>query len=86
VYLNFELVKYDNSFPHGTRFKTAYGRLIFYTDNVDELFSYFQNNKSISEYIVLETKPKDASWGERYFHLRDPEGYQLSFAQAVAQK
>ena len=24
--------------------------------------------------------PQDASWGERYFHMRDPDGHELSFA------
>lgn len=63
--------------------KTEYGRLIFHTSDVDELFSFFRSDKLISETIILETRPKDAPWGERYFHLRDPEGYQLSFAQPI---
>jgi uncharacterized glyoxalase superfamily protein PhnB len=25
--------------------------------------------------------PKDASWGERYFPIRDPDGHELSFAR-----
>jgi hypothetical protein len=24
--------------------------------------------------------PRDASWGERYFHMLDPDGHELSFA------
>jgi len=24
--------------------------------------------------------PQDASWGERYFHVPDPDGHELSFA------
>lgn len=24
--------------------------------------------------------PRDAPWGERYFHVRDPDGHELSFA------
>ena len=27
--------------------------------------------------------PQDASWGERYFHLPDPDGYELSFARPI---
>jgi Tn3 transposase DDE domain len=27
--------------------------------------------------------PKDASWGERYFHMPDPDGHQLSFARPL---
>jgi hypothetical protein len=30
-------------------------------------------------------RPRDAEWGERYFHLHDPDGHELSFAQPVAQ-
>jgi uncharacterized glyoxalase superfamily protein PhnB len=25
--------------------------------------------------------PQDASWGERYFHMADPDGHELSFAR-----
>jgi uncharacterized glyoxalase superfamily protein PhnB len=24
--------------------------------------------------------PRDAEWGERFFHLTDPDGHELSFA------
>jgi len=24
-------------------------------------------------------RPRDASWGERYFHMPDPDGHELSF-------
>jgi uncharacterized glyoxalase superfamily protein PhnB len=27
--------------------------------------------------------PTDAPWGERYFHLRDPDGHELSFAKLL---
>jgi uncharacterized glyoxalase superfamily protein PhnB len=27
--------------------------------------------------------PQDASWGERYFHLPDPDGHELSFARPI---
>ena len=27
--------------------------------------------------------PRDAAWGERYFHLHDPDGHELSFAQPI---
>ncbi|MGH9996937.1 MAG: VOC family protein [Nitrososphaeraceae archaeon] len=33
--------------------------------------------------ISFENEPTDASWGERYFHIRDPDGYLLSFAQLI---
>ena len=27
-----------------------------------------------------DTAPQDAEWGERFFHLTDPDGHELSFA------
>jgi hypothetical protein len=27
-----------------------------------------------------DTAPRDAEWGERFFHLTDPDGHELSFA------
>ncbi|MFV0258158.1 MAG: VOC family protein [Acidimicrobiales bacterium] len=31
-----------------------------------------------------EFPPRDAAWGERYFHLRDPDGHEVSFACPLA--
>ena len=28
-------------------------------------------------------RPRDASWGERYFHMSDPDGHELSFARPI---
>jgi catechol-2,3-dioxygenase len=28
-------------------------------------------------------KPRNASWGERYFHMLDPDGHELSFARPL---
>ena len=28
--------------------------------------------------------PRDAEWGERYFHIADPDGHELSFAKPLA--
>jgi hypothetical protein len=28
----------------------------------------------------------DAPWGERYFHIREPDGYQLSFAKPIKKR
>ena len=33
---------------------------------------------------VPETEPEDAPWGERFFHIRDPSGHELSFAKPLA--
>ena len=29
------------------------------------------------------TVPRDADWGERFFHLIDPDGHELSFAKPL---
>jgi catechol 2,3-dioxygenase-like lactoylglutathione lyase family enzyme len=60
-----------------------FGRIIFHTDNVDKLYSYMQYNEYISKSIVFENEPTNAPWGERFFHIREPNGYQLSFAQPL---
>lgn len=65
------------------RKRKHFGRIIFHTENVDSLYSYFKSNKSISDLILFENKPTDAVWGERYFHIREPDGYQLSFAEPI---
>ncbi len=28
-------------------------------------------------------EPQDAPWGERYFHISDPDGHELSFAELL---
>ncbi|MDQ6724001.1 MAG: VOC family protein [Thermoproteota archaeon] len=40
-----------------------------------------RKNKCISNIVLFENEPMDAPWGERYFHIREPGGYQLSFAK-----
>ena len=59
---------------------TDFGRIIFYTDDVDGLFAYMQDDKTVSALGKFESKPQDATWGERFFHITDPDGYKLSFA------
>jgi len=60
-----------------------FGRIIFYVDNVDELFTYMENDETISVLGKLESKPQDATWGERFFHVLDPDGYKMSFATPI---
>ncbi|HEU5121070.1 MAG TPA: hypothetical protein VFT71_08780, partial [Candidatus Nitrosocosmicus sp.] len=49
----------------------------------DRLYTYFKTNKLISSLILIENEPMNAPWNERYFHLREPDGFQLSFAQPI---
>ncbi len=60
-----------------------FGRVIFHTENVDELYSYMKNDERISKLVIFENEPTNAPWGERFFHIREPNGYQLSFAQPL---
>ena len=54
-----------------------WGRIVFRLDDVDEY------HRSLVESGLELEAPRDASWGERYFHLADPEGHELSFAQPI---
>jgi catechol 2,3-dioxygenase-like lactoylglutathione lyase family enzyme len=60
-----------------------FGRIIFHSEDVDKLYSYMQHDECISKSIIFENKPTNAAWGERFFHIREPNGYQLSFAQPL---
>lgn len=66
-----------------TKGSENFGRIIFHTDNVDKLYSYMQHDEYVSKSIIFENKPTNAAWGERFFHIREPDGYQLSFAQPL---
>ena len=52
-----------------------WGRVIFYDSDVDGFYS-----RVIAAGLKPETAPRDAEWGERFFHLIDPDGHELSFA------
>ncbi len=80
THLNLELSTQDN--PTGSKPK-HFGRIIFHTDNVESLYCYLKNDDFSSKVIIIESKPANARWGERYFHIRDPDGYQISFAQPL---
>lgn len=55
-----------------------WGRVIIYVSDVDALYS-----KALAAGIRPAFAPSDASWGERYFHVRDPDGHELSFARPL---
>ena len=54
-----------------------WGRAIFRVDDVD---AYHQ---SLTAAGLQPDQPRDAPWGERYFHLTDPDGHELSFAELL---
>jgi hypothetical protein len=53
---------------------TRWGRLIFYVADVDAIWNHLRDRGFDPEI------PRDATWGERCFHLRNPDGHELSFA------
>ena len=55
-------------------FTAGWGRIIFHVKDVDEVWSYLKAKD------LNPTLPRNAAWGERYFHLSDPDGHELSFA------
>jgi uncharacterized glyoxalase superfamily protein PhnB len=32
---------------------------------------------------LLIAAPTDGTWGERFFHVTDPDGHELSFAELI---
>lgn len=86
MYLNLELEASESSAHFSNHKPRFFGRIIFYTTDVDKLYSYFNSNTSLSSLILLVHEPVDAPWGERYFHVREPDGYELSFAHPLKKK
>ncbi len=50
--------------------------MIFYVADVDALYHH-----AVAGGLDPDTAPEDAAWGERYFHLTDPDGHEISFAR-----
>ncbi len=57
--------------------ETGWGRMIFYVADVDAFWRHLKDLGFEPE------RPRDASWGERYFHMPDPDGHELSFARPL---
>ena len=55
-----------------------WGRVIFYVEDVDDMYQ-----RMLDAGLETQTKPRDAEWGERYFHALDPDGHELSFAKPL---
>ena len=52
-----------------------WGRVILHVDDVDEM-----HRRLVQWGLTPEAEPADAPWGERYFHITDPDGHEISFA------
>ncbi len=57
---------------------TWWGRVIFHVSDVDAHYAL-----AVESGCQPDTQPRDAPWGERYFHLTDPDGHELSFARPL---
>ena len=55
-----------------------WGRVVFWVDDVDEIY-----RRALIVGVNPNTSPADAPWGERYFHIHDPDGHELSFARPL---
>jgi catechol 2,3-dioxygenase-like lactoylglutathione lyase family enzyme len=55
-----------------------WGRVIFYVADVDALY-----DRALAAGFQPTTVPRDAEWGERFFHLNDSDGHELSFARPL---
>ncbi|HEY1258364.1 MAG TPA: VOC family protein [Stellaceae bacterium] len=60
--------------------RTWWGRVIIYESQVDALYA-----RLVAAGWRPLTAPRDAAWGERFFHIADPDGHELSFAWPLSQ-
>ena len=58
---------------------TPWGRIIFYVNDVDRFYQC-----ALDSGLTPSTAPRDAEWGERYFHIDDLDGHELSFARPLS--
>lgn len=55
-----------------------WGRAIFWVADVDATYEHL-----VAAGFEPMMAPADASWGERYFHVHDPDGHEISFARPL---
>ena len=56
-----------------------WGRLIFQVGDVDAF-----HRQVCARGLEPESAPRDAVWRERYFHITDPDGHELSFMHPLS--
>jgi catechol 2,3-dioxygenase-like lactoylglutathione lyase family enzyme len=57
---------------------SRWGRVIFYVSDVDGMYRH-----AVAMGLQPQFAPRDAEWGEHYFHMADPDGHELSFAKPL---
>jgi catechol 2,3-dioxygenase-like lactoylglutathione lyase family enzyme len=64
-----------------------WGRAIFRVDDVDAHYRALQAQGLMLEapraLFRISDAQADAPWGERFFHITDPDGHELSFAEML---
>ena len=70
-FLNLDLVPGYTAGPN-------WGRVIFHVSDVDAVYRH-----ALEWDLHPSMGPSDATWGERYFHILDPDGHELSFAKRL---
>ena len=68
-FLNLQLVE---------RTEVRWGRFIVHVDDVDAM-----HERALAAGLAPSMAPSDAPWGERYFHIDDPDGHEVSFARPL---
>jgi catechol 2,3-dioxygenase-like lactoylglutathione lyase family enzyme len=58
--------------------RSWWGRVIFTVSDVDAFYE-----RVAAAGFSPQAPPSDAPWGERFFHLTDPDGHELSFAKRL---
>ena len=64
--------------PTWTKPDRVWGRFILWVDDVDVVYDAF-----IAAGFSPSMAPSDAVWGERYFHILDPAGHEVSIARRL---
>ncbi len=55
-----------------------WGRCILYVDDVDA-----HHRRMVEAGYAPDGEPADAPWRERYYHITDPDGHEISFARPL---
>ena len=66
---------------------TFWGRVIVHVDDPDrvhEVLTKAVADGRLPDRCAPHAAPEDAPWGERYFHVRDPDGHEVSFARLLS--
>ncbi len=58
--------------------EVSWGRFIVHVDDVDAV-----HQRALAAGLSPTMEPSDAPWGERYFHISDPDGHEVSFAKPL---